>query len=235
MFYSTQILARKGPLGIIWIAAHMDKNLKRSQVWDSDSCFCLPHDSSCSPSSSSKGGVRINVLHGHALNLVFPMHSYRGSWSWSLLKTKNRCCVLACGPFAFMPPHPGHPAFASAHLKHAIQLIFKILRPFALLAGMSHSGPPGRWSPHPRHRGCAAGPRGPPCTQAFRPAAPGRRACVQQAAVVLAAGGEGLHKLSLGHSPSLHVHQARYICMPPALRVNPQNGLVRALIRMLIC
>ncbi|KAF5840211.1 Rec8 like protein-domain-containing protein [Dunaliella salina] len=32
MFYSTQILARKGPLGIIWIAAHMDKNLKRSQV-----------------------------------------------------------------------------------------------------------------------------------------------------------------------------------------------------------
>lgn len=32
MFYSTQILARKGPLGIVWIAAHMDKQLKRSQV-----------------------------------------------------------------------------------------------------------------------------------------------------------------------------------------------------------
>ena len=32
MFYSTQILARKGPLGIVWLAAHMDKGLKRSQV-----------------------------------------------------------------------------------------------------------------------------------------------------------------------------------------------------------
>lgn len=32
MFYSTQILARKGPLGIVWIAAHMDKGLKRNQV-----------------------------------------------------------------------------------------------------------------------------------------------------------------------------------------------------------
>lgn len=32
MFYSTQILARKGPLGIVWLAAHMDKDLKRTQV-----------------------------------------------------------------------------------------------------------------------------------------------------------------------------------------------------------
>jgi hypothetical protein len=32
MFYSNQILARKGPLGLVWIAAHMDKQLKRQQV-----------------------------------------------------------------------------------------------------------------------------------------------------------------------------------------------------------
>ena len=28
MFYSTQILTSKGPLGIIWVAAHLDKRLK---------------------------------------------------------------------------------------------------------------------------------------------------------------------------------------------------------------
>lgn len=32
MFYSTQILARKGPLGLVWLAAHMDKGLRKQQV-----------------------------------------------------------------------------------------------------------------------------------------------------------------------------------------------------------
>ncbi|PNH12380.1 Sister chromatid cohesion 1 protein 3 [Tetrabaena socialis] len=32
MFYSSQILARKGPLGLMWMAAHMDRGLKRNQV-----------------------------------------------------------------------------------------------------------------------------------------------------------------------------------------------------------
>ncbi len=32
MFYSSQILARKGPLGIVWIAAHVDGQLKRNQA-----------------------------------------------------------------------------------------------------------------------------------------------------------------------------------------------------------
>lgn len=36
MFYSTQILAKKGPLGTIWIAAHLDRRLKRGQVFDAD-------------------------------------------------------------------------------------------------------------------------------------------------------------------------------------------------------
>jgi cohesin complex subunit SCC1 len=32
MFYSNQILARKGPLGLVWIAAHMEGRLKRQQI-----------------------------------------------------------------------------------------------------------------------------------------------------------------------------------------------------------
>lgn len=32
MFYSNQILARKGPLGLVWIAAHLDRQLKRQQI-----------------------------------------------------------------------------------------------------------------------------------------------------------------------------------------------------------
>lgn len=36
MFYSTQILAKKGPLGIVWIAAHMDRQLKRHQIYEAN-------------------------------------------------------------------------------------------------------------------------------------------------------------------------------------------------------
>ena len=34
MFYSAQILAKKGPLGTVWIAAHIDKKLKRHQIFE---------------------------------------------------------------------------------------------------------------------------------------------------------------------------------------------------------
>lgn len=35
MFYSTQLLGKKGPLGIIWIAAHRsDKQLNRRQIFE---------------------------------------------------------------------------------------------------------------------------------------------------------------------------------------------------------
>lgn len=34
MFYSTQILSKKGPLGTIWIASHLEKRLKRSQIFE---------------------------------------------------------------------------------------------------------------------------------------------------------------------------------------------------------
>lgn len=32
MFYAAQLLARKGPLGLVWLAAHAYEQLKRSQV-----------------------------------------------------------------------------------------------------------------------------------------------------------------------------------------------------------
>ena len=38
MFYSSQILARKGPLGLVWIAAHVDGQLKRNQVRERPHC-----------------------------------------------------------------------------------------------------------------------------------------------------------------------------------------------------
>ena len=49
MFYSTQILAKKGPLGTIWIAAHLDRRLKRSQVFEANiassvGAFCFFFD-----------------------------------------------------------------------------------------------------------------------------------------------------------------------------------------------
>ena len=34
MFYSTQILARKGPLGVVWMAAHLERKLNKNQVYE---------------------------------------------------------------------------------------------------------------------------------------------------------------------------------------------------------
>jgi len=36
MFYSQVILARKGPLGKIWLAAHFDRKLTKNQVFTTD-------------------------------------------------------------------------------------------------------------------------------------------------------------------------------------------------------
>lgn len=36
MFYSQVILARKGPLGKIWLAAHFDKKLTKTQIFSTD-------------------------------------------------------------------------------------------------------------------------------------------------------------------------------------------------------
>ena len=36
MFYSTQILAKKGPLGTVWLAAHMDQRLKKNSVFEAN-------------------------------------------------------------------------------------------------------------------------------------------------------------------------------------------------------
>lgn len=36
MFYSVQLLAKKGPLGTVWIAGHLDKRLKRNQIHETN-------------------------------------------------------------------------------------------------------------------------------------------------------------------------------------------------------
>ena len=36
MFYSTQVLARKGPLGMVWLAAHMDNRLKKNKIFEAN-------------------------------------------------------------------------------------------------------------------------------------------------------------------------------------------------------
>jgi len=36
MFYSDVILAKKGPLGKIWLAAHWDKKVSKAQVFQTD-------------------------------------------------------------------------------------------------------------------------------------------------------------------------------------------------------
>ena len=36
MFYSQLILAKKGPLGKIWLAAHWDKKLSKSQIFQTN-------------------------------------------------------------------------------------------------------------------------------------------------------------------------------------------------------
>jgi len=54
MFYSQFILAKKGPLGTIWIAAHLERKLRKNQVADTDIgvsvgeyfatfCFCVQY------------------------------------------------------------------------------------------------------------------------------------------------------------------------------------------------
>lgn len=41
MFYSVQLLAKKGPLGTVWIAGHLDKRLKRNQIYDTNIASCV--------------------------------------------------------------------------------------------------------------------------------------------------------------------------------------------------
>lgn len=36
MFYSAQILSKKGALAVIWLAAHMDNRLKKANVFDTN-------------------------------------------------------------------------------------------------------------------------------------------------------------------------------------------------------
>jgi len=47
MFYSAQILAKKGPLGTIWIASHLDRKLKKQDVYNADLSIAVGMYVSC--------------------------------------------------------------------------------------------------------------------------------------------------------------------------------------------
>lgn len=38
MFFAAQLLTDRGPLGLAWIASHLDKRLQKRQVSTGDSC-----------------------------------------------------------------------------------------------------------------------------------------------------------------------------------------------------
>ena len=61
MFYSVQLLAKKGPLGTVWIAGHLDKRLKRNQIYETNI-------------SSSVGEVVLKLLQRY-----FIVHSQQNS------------------------------------------------------------------------------------------------------------------------------------------------------------
>ena len=61
MFYSVQLLAKKGPLGTVWIAGHLDKRLKRNQIYETNI-------------SSSVGGAVLKLLQ-----CQFVVHSQQNS------------------------------------------------------------------------------------------------------------------------------------------------------------
>ena len=45
MFYSQYILAKRGPLGTIWIAAHLDRKLRKNQIAETDIVSSVSTDS----------------------------------------------------------------------------------------------------------------------------------------------------------------------------------------------
>lgn len=48
MFYSQLILAKKGPLGTIWIAAHLERKLRKNQVTETNISVSV---GKCAPNS----------------------------------------------------------------------------------------------------------------------------------------------------------------------------------------
>jgi hypothetical protein len=41
VFYSAQLLTKEGPLGVVWVAAHLDKQLRRQQIADASIPFTV--------------------------------------------------------------------------------------------------------------------------------------------------------------------------------------------------
>ena len=55
MFYSQYILAKRGPLGTIWIAAHLDRRLRKQQITETDIAEAVRESPTSQLNSSSLG------------------------------------------------------------------------------------------------------------------------------------------------------------------------------------
>ena len=98
MFYSQYILAKRGPLGTIWIAAHLDRRLRKQQITETDIAEAVRESPTCNSSSlcqnysrrggcASGGGRRVNATpargfgtftarldaHGRPVHVVVPL------------------------------------------------------------------------------------------------------------------------------------------------------------------
>lgn len=122
MFYSTQILARKGPLGIIWIAAHMDKNLKRSQVRPGPPARTASRSALWPPQGRIGAALVLCVGWGSAQALPGPPGRRTGTDRWAGVRISAR---------ARAPRHA--PAqVAGAHIPGTVDALLDPEAPLAL-------------------------------------------------------------------------------------------------------
>ena len=59
MFYSEHVLAKKGPLGRIWLAAHWEKKLSKNHTLQTDIPSAVGMSPPCIPSPASCQTVKI--------------------------------------------------------------------------------------------------------------------------------------------------------------------------------
>jgi hypothetical protein len=86
MFYSHQILQKRGPLGTVWIAAHMDRKLRKNQIAETcigDSVGAYPKNPDAKnappPSRDRVADARAcGTRHGMD---VLPIHPLWRAWS----------------------------------------------------------------------------------------------------------------------------------------------------------
>eukprot|EP00891_Asterochloris_glomerata_P002213 jgi/Astpho2/2213/gw1.00040.253.1_t len=73
MFFSTQLLSKKGPLATVWLAGHMDKRLKKAQIIDTSISNSVDNiiNSEAPLALRLSGQLLLGVVRIHARKVVF--------------------------------------------------------------------------------------------------------------------------------------------------------------------